>query len=93
MFWRTHVSQGDERVAMRIGDWKIVGNDTLTKFQLYKVQTDWKEENDLAADMPEKTGEMKKKLLTLWSEIEVEGPKEWWLNERQKPSRGATLNY
>lgn len=93
MFWRTHVSQAGDRVAMRIGDWKIVSNDTLTKFQLFEVQKDWKEENDLASDMPEKTEEMKKQLLKLWSEIEAEGPKEWWLNDRQKPQRGSTLNY
>ena len=33
IFWRTHVSPPGDRVAMRIGDWKLVGNDTLTKFQ------------------------------------------------------------
>ena len=30
MFWRTHVSSSECRVALRLGDWKIVGNDTLT---------------------------------------------------------------
>ena len=93
LFWRTHVSQANDRVALRIGDWKIVGNDTLTKFQLFQIQKDWKEENDLAAKMPEKTEQMKKTLFEVWKNIEEEGPKEWWLNERQKPMRGATLNY
>ena len=93
MFWRTHVSSPDDRVAMRIGDWKIVGNETLTKFQLYEVQKDWKEENDLAATMPEKTEEMKNILLKLWADIEDEGPREWWENERQKPARGGKLSY
>lgn len=93
LFWRTHVSQPGDRVAMRMGDWKIVGNDTLTKFELYNIKEDWKEENDLAAAMPEKTEKMKDKLLEVWEGIEAEGPKEWWLNERQKPSKGGTLNY
>ncbi|SMP58755.1 Arylsulfatase A [Neorhodopirellula lusitana] len=93
LFWRTHVSGGNERVALRIGDWKIVGNDLLTEFQLYEVQKDWKEENNLAAKMPEKLDEMKKVLLRTWKQIEAEGPSEWWKNERQKPSRGAKLNY
>ena len=78
---------------LRIGDWKIVGNDTLTKFQLFEIQKDWKEENDLAAAMPEKTEEMKKRLLKVWKQIEEEGPKEWWLKERQKPTGSSTLNY
>ena len=34
LFWRTHVSPPGDRVALRIGDWKLVGNDTLTEFQL-----------------------------------------------------------
>lgn len=93
LFWRTHVSPPGDRVAMRIGKWKIVGNDTLTKFLLFDIQKDWKEENDLAATMPEKTEEMKKKLFEVWKEIETEGPDHWWKNERQKPVRGGKLNY
>lgn len=93
LFWRTHVSQADDRVALRIGDWKIVGDDLLTKFQLFEIQKDWKEENDLAAAMPEKTDEMKKRLIEVWKQIEAEGPKEWWLRDRQPPMKGATLNY
>lgn len=93
LFWRTHVSSGGDRVAMRIGDWKLVGNDLLTKFQLYEVQKDWQEKDDLASKMPEKAEEMKQILLGLWKDIEAEGPSEWWKNERQKPSRGSKLNY
>ena len=54
LFWRTHVSSPSDRVAMRIGDWKLVGDETLTRFQLYEIQKDWKEERDLAESMPEK---------------------------------------
>lgn len=93
LFWRTHVSPPGDRVAMRIGDWKLVGDETLTKFQLYEIQTDWKEEKDLSATMPDKAEEMKNRLLEVWKQIEAEGPKEWWKNERQQPMRGGTLNY
>ena len=92
-FWRTHVSQPNERVAMRIGDWKIVGDETLTKFQLYDVQKDWKEEHDIASEHPEKTEEMKEQLLKLWASIEKEGPHEWWEAETQKPKKGGKLSY
>jgi arylsulfatase A-like enzyme len=93
LFWRTHVSRPDDRVALRIGDWKIVGNDTLTKFQLYEIEKDWQEKNDLAAAMPDKAAQMKQRLLEVWQAIEKEGPDHWWKAERNKPMRGATINY
>lgn len=79
--------------ALRVGDWKLVGNDTPDAFQLFEIETDWKEENDPAAILPEKAQALERELITLWTAIEAEGPKEWWLGERNKPMRGATLNY
>ncbi len=93
LFWRTHVSPPGDRVALRVGDWKLVGDETLTKFQLYEIQKDWKEEHDLAAMMPEKTEEMKQQLFSVWKQIETEGPNEWWESERQKPVGGGKVNY
>lgn len=93
LFWRTHVSQPDDRVALRIGEWKLVGDETLTKFQLYHIQEDWKEENDLAAKQPERTQAMKQQLFEVWNAIQEEGPNQWWESERQKPSKGGKLNY
>lgn len=93
LFWRTHVSPYNERVAMRIGDWKIVGDETMTQFELYNVPKDSQEQNNLAAEMPEKTAEMKAIITDLWKGIVKEGPNEWWENERQKPMKGGKLNY
>ena len=93
LFWRTHVSPAKDRVAMRIGDWKLVGNDLLTEFMLFNVQKDWQEKNDLAKAMPEKFETMKAKLLATWKDISKDGPNEWWEGERNKPMKGATLNY
>ena len=93
LFWRTHVSPPGDRVALRVGDWKLVGNDTLTKFQLYEIQKDWQEKTDLAASMPEKTEEMKETLFQVWKDIETEGPDHWWKSERQKPKKGGKLSY
>ena len=93
LFWRTHVSPPSDRVALRIGDWKLVGDETLTKFQLYEIQKDWKEETDLSKKMPQRTESMKKQLFEVWRQIESEGPDEWWKNERQKPARGGKVNY
>ncbi|MFY8327621.1 sulfatase [Pseudoalteromonas sp. ZZD1] len=93
LFWRTHVSPAQDRVAMRIGDWKIVANDTLTEFMLFNVQQDWQEKNNLAAVMPDKLQTMKAKLLETWEDIKTDGPNQWWENETNPPRKGATLNY
>ncbi|MDB4786340.1 sulfatase-like hydrolase/transferase [Planctomycetaceae bacterium] len=93
LFWRTHVSPPGDRVALRVGDWKLVGDETLTKFQLFEIQKDWKEEQDLATKMPGKTEKMKKELFAVWRGIEAEGPDKWWKSERQKPVRGGKVNY
>ena len=93
LFWRTHVSPPGDRVAMRMGDWKIVGNDELTTFELYEIQKDWKEESNLAGKVPEKAAEMQAALLKLWIEIEAEGPKDWWLDKARGTKGAKGLNY
>lgn len=93
LFWRTHVSPPADRVALRMGDWKLVGDETLTKFQLFEIQKDWQEKHDLAASMPEKTEAMKERLFDVWKRIESEGPSHWWKNERQRPVRDGKVNY
>ncbi|MDA7920646.1 sulfatase-like hydrolase/transferase [Verrucomicrobiales bacterium] len=93
LYWRTHVSQVGDRSALRIGDWKIVSNDEMNQFMLFDIEKDWKEENDLATKMPEKTEEMRKALFKVWDGIVAEGPKDWWLGERNRPMKGAKLSY
>ena len=78
---------------MRVGDWKIVGNDQMTSFELYEIQKDWKEETNLAASMPEKTKEMQTALFKVWKEIEAEGPKEWWQGGSEDLKKAKGLNY
>lgn len=93
LFWRTHIAPTQSHAAMRIGDWKIVASEDLQKFQLYKIQEDWKEENDLARELPKKLAEMKKKFMEVWDGVEKEGPSEWWKNQPQggRKKRGGKL--
>jgi arylsulfatase A len=87
LFWRTHIAPEKSHAAMRIGDWKIVADKTLTEFQLFEIAKDWKEEHDVAADHPERLAEMKAKFMEVWRGIEAEGPREWWENEPEKKPR------
>ncbi|MGJ8656007.1 MAG: sulfatase family protein [Akkermansiaceae bacterium] len=93
LFWRTHVSGADCRVAVRVGDWKIVADETLTKFLLFNVQEDWQEKNDLAKENPEKLKELKTLLIKTWEDISEEGPNEWWESEKTKAKKGGKVNY
>lgn len=94
LFWRTHIAPAKSHAAMRIGDWKIVADEQLTEFQLYEIQKDWKEENNLAKERPEKLAELKAKFLEVWEGIEKEGPSEWWKSEAaqsRKSRRGKKV--
>ena len=87
LFWRTHIAPADSNAALRIGDWKLVVDKTFTKFQLYQIETDWKEEHDLATKNPEKLEELKAKFFEVWKGIEAEGPRDWWENEPERKPR------
>ena len=45
-------------LAVRLGKWKLVGNRHDRKWNLYDVEADRTELDDLAADMPEKTAQL-----------------------------------
>lgn len=77
LYWRCVIAPEPVKTAMRIGDWKIVADEPLTKFELYNVQRDPQEAAELGATQPAKFSEMKAALLKLNGEIEAEGPK-WW---------------
>ena len=87
LYWRNHLARVDVHVALRDGDWKILGNAALDKFQLYEIEKDWQEKNDLAATRPDKLAELKKKLLRVHKQVEEEGPREWWEKELQRRPR------
>ena len=62
-------------VAMREGDWKILADNKMTKFELYNVRKDIAEEHNLADSETERLAALKKKLVKLHAEIDAEGPK------------------
>lgn len=80
MYWRTHISSKDSRVAMRDGEWKVVGDVTLTSFLLFNVDDDPEETTDRSADEPERLRAMTERLLRLNAEILGDGP-DWWKAE------------
>ncbi len=47
LYWRLHMAP-NAQYAMRVGDWKLLADATLTQYELYDLRTDPTESNDLA---------------------------------------------
>jgi arylsulfatase A len=77
LYWRTHIASPSSRAALRLGDWKIVADEELTKFELYNLADDPQERRDLSATEPEKFAELTQALIEMDREIKSEGP-DWW---------------
>jgi hypothetical protein len=71
---------------MRIGDWKILANEPLTKLELYNLKNDPQETTELSAAEPAKFAEMKSALVQLNTELEAEGPN-WWKTYEESTSK------
>jgi len=62
--------------AMRQGDWKILADNQMTKFELYNLRKDIGEKYNLAESRPQQLRVMKEILTKLHKEIDAEGT-EW----------------
>jgi arylsulfatase A-like enzyme len=82
LYWRTHNAPPECRVALRIGDWKIVADEKLTRFELYNIAADTQETTDRASTDPERFAELKRALLAMDAEVMAEGP-DWWKHETE----------
>ena len=76
LYWRCRIARGP-KTAMRIGDWKILANESLTTFELYNLRHDPREFWRVAEKYPQKIETMRTKLRKLNTEIEAEGAS-WW---------------
>ncbi len=77
LYWRCDIAPEPLNIAMRIGDWKILADEKMTIFELYNVEKDPSETQELHEQEPAKYAEMKAELIKLNTEIEAEGP-DWW---------------
>lgn len=66
---------GPNRVAMRDGDWKLLANDDLSKFELFHLREDAAEMRDLSEQQPARVADLSAKLKRLHSEIKAEAPR------------------
>jgi arylsulfatase A len=84
LFWRLHMAP-NAQYAMRVGDWKILADASLNRFELYDLASDPTETTDLQASQPERFAALRDQLLAHNAAVEAEGP-DWW--KRLNPSGG-----
>ena len=84
LFWRLHMAP-NMKISMRVDDWKILADETLTEFELYNLKTDEKETTDLKEKEAERFAAMKAQLIQHNASIDAEGP-DWW--KRLSPNGG-----
>ena len=91
LYWRNHLAPARQRMALRIGEWKLIGSEDLTHFELYNLQNDPEETMELSSKHPEEFARLKAKLLDHDRKVLEEGP-DWWEQEakqqrKPKPKR------
>lgn len=84
LFWRLHMAP-NAKFAMRVDDWKILADETLTEFELYNLKDDPQETSDLQEKEPARFASLKDQLIKHNSAIDAEGP-DWW--RRLSPNGG-----
>jgi arylsulfatase A-like enzyme len=84
LFWRLHMAP-NMKIAMRVDDWKILADETLSEFELYNLKDDVKETTDLKNKDVERFGALKAQLIKHNASIDAEGP-DWW--KRLSPNGG-----
>lgn len=68
------------QLAMREGDWKIIGDSKRELFELYNLRLDPAETTDLSGHEPERLASMKRALIACDKEVLAAGP-DWWSRE------------
>ncbi len=72
LYWRYDRALGGPKVALREGNWKLLGYQGLEKFELYNLEDDLRETNDLAAKAPERLQRMIARLKHIHEEVEAD---------------------
>jgi len=90
LYWRTHIAAPTCRAALRIGDWKIVADEDLTRFELYNLAADPGETRDLKAAEPAAFARLRDALIRMDAQVKAEGP-DWWKRERSEPATQSQL--
>ncbi|MDF7799956.1 sulfatase-like hydrolase/transferase [Pontiellaceae bacterium B1224] len=79
LYWRN--TSKEFRIALRDGDWKILGTSDYSRFELYNLAKDPRETTNLALHEPERFERLKAALIAYDSDVLREGP-DWWKQDK-----------
>ena len=79
LYWRN--TYFDFRIALREGDWKIIGRSDRSRFELFNLVSDPRETTDLSAHEPVRFKRLRKALIDYDMEVLNEGP-DWWKRDK-----------
>jgi arylsulfatase A len=85
LYWRLLMAP-NARIAMRVGDWKILADESMSAFELYDMKADPQETTDLKDKETARFAELRDQLIKHTAAIDAEGP-DWW--KRLTPNGGA----
>lgn len=68
--------------AIQTGNWKLLTNKELKRTELYNINTDWSEQEDLSSDMPDKTKELLDMINEFEGSLPVDPPPDCLSSER-----------
>jgi arylsulfatase A len=85
LYWQYDRALGWAKVAMRDGDWKILADAGLKRFELYDIQHDISEKTNVSQQQPERLASMAATLKRIHAEVKAEGPT--WPSVK-KPAKG-----
>ena len=90
LYWRLDMAPPREnlQMAFRDGDWKLLASRDFSHLELYNLKADPRETTNLKDKEPKRVLALRKRLETLNTEIEKEGP-DWW--KRVNPNGGGRL--
>ncbi|MFT5127460.1 MAG: arylsulfatase A [Rhodothermales bacterium] len=86
LYWRNHLASASSRIALRVGDYKIIGSDDRSKFELYNIADDWQEKTELSGTEPERFAALRAQLIAQDKAVLADGP-DWWKDEAKKAQK------
>ena len=73
LYWRCNIAYDDMEIALRIGDWKLISNHSLLRFELYNIARDPHETRDLQLREPEVMEQMGRAWFKQQEDLRVDG--------------------
>lgn len=75
LFWQYDYALGNNKLALRDGDWKLLADGKLSQFELYNLKHDHHESMNLVEKETARATEMRERLTQLHKEVEAERPR------------------